>query len=135
MGSALGFALSQPAHVSFMIFTFLGLGMASPYILLTSSPALLRFVPKPGAWMESLKQFLGFLLMATVLWLLWVLSLQAGAEGVIFLMLALLSTSVGAWIYGRWGNIARDQPVRGIAQGWLHSRWLGGCILPFTTLR
>ena len=116
MGSALGFALSQPAIVSFLIFTFLGLGMAAPYIILTSSPRLLRFVPRPGAWMESLKQFLGFLLMATVLWLVWVLGLQTGSEGVVMLLLALLVASVGGWIYGRWGNIAKEQPVRTIAQ-------------------
>ncbi len=116
MGSALGFALSQPAFVSFLIFTFLGLGMAAPYIILTSSPRLLRFVPKPGAWMESLKQFLGFLLMATVLWLVWVLGLQTGTEGMAILLLALLVASVGGWIYGRWGNIAREQPARAIAQ-------------------
>jgi thiol:disulfide interchange protein DsbD len=116
MGSALGFALSQPAFVSFLIFTFLGLGMAAPYIILTSSPRLLRFVPKPGAWMESLKQFLGFLLMATVLWLVWVLGLQTGTEGMAILLLALLIASAGGWIYGRWGNIAREQPVRAIAQ-------------------
>jgi thiol:disulfide interchange protein/DsbC/DsbD-like thiol-disulfide interchange protein len=116
MGSALGFALSQPALVSFLIFTFLGLGMAAPYIILTSSPRLLRFVPKPGAWMESLKQFLGFLLMATVLWLLWVLGLQTGTNGMAVLLLALLAASVGGWIYGRWGNIAKEQPGRAIAQ-------------------
>ena len=116
MGSALGFALSQPAFVSFLIFTFLGLGMAAPYIILTSSPRLLRFVPRPGAWMESLKQFLGFLLMATVLWLVWVLGLQTGTDGMAILLLALLVASVGGWIYGRWGNIAKEQPGRAIAQ-------------------
>jgi len=116
MGSALGFALSQPAFVSFLIFTFLGLGMAAPYIILTSSPRLLRFVPRPGAWMESLKQFLGFLLMATVLWLVWVLGLQTGTEGMAMLLLSLLVASVGAWIYGRWGNIAKERPLRTIAQ-------------------
>ena len=116
MGSALGYALSQPAFVSFLIFTFLGLGMAAPYLILTSSPRLLRFVPRPGAWMESLKQFLGFLLMATVLWLLWVLGLQTGTEGIVVLLFSLLLASVGGWMYGRWGNIAKEQPVRRIAQ-------------------
>jgi thiol:disulfide interchange protein len=66
--------------------------------------------------MESLKQFLGFLLMATVLWLLWVLGLQTGTEGIVVLLLSLLLASVGGWMYGRWGNIAREQPVRAIAQ-------------------
>ena len=116
MGSALGFALSQPAFVSLLVFTFLGLGMAAPYLLLTASPKLLKFIPKPGVWMESMKQFMGFLLMATVLWLLWVLSLRTGAEGVLILLAALLIAGVGGWIFGRWGNIAKEQPTRRIAQ-------------------
>jgi thiol:disulfide interchange protein len=117
MGSALGFALSQPVWVSLLVFTFLGAGMAAPYLLLTLSPGLLKFIPKPGVWMESMKQFMGFLLMATVLWLLWVLSLQTGAEGVVLLLGALLIAGLGGWIIGRWGNVAKPQPVRGIAQG------------------
>jgi thiol:disulfide interchange protein len=116
MGSALGFALSQPATVSLLVFTFLGLGMAAPYLFLTMSPKLLQFIPKPGAWMESMKQFMGFLLMATVLWLLWVLSLQTGSEGVLILLAALLLVGLGGWVFGRWGNIAKSQPTRGIAQ-------------------
>lgn len=73
MGAALSFSLSQPPLVSFAIFTFLGLGMAFPYILLCLFPGLLRFVPKPGPWMEHFKKFLGVLLLATVVWLVWVL--------------------------------------------------------------
>ncbi|MEW6193842.1 MAG: thioredoxin family protein [Bacteroidota bacterium] len=116
MGSALGFALSQPVYVSLIIFTFLGLGMAAPYLILTTTPKLLKFIPKPGAWMESMKQFMGFLLLATVLWLLWVLSLQTGSEGVIILLASLIIVSLGGWIYGRWGNIAKAKPTRRIAQ-------------------
>ena len=116
MGTALGFAISQPAYVSLLVFTFLGLGMALPYVLLTNIPKLLKFVPKPGAWMESFKQFMGFLLMATVLWLIWVLSLQTGAEGVLFLLASLIIASFGGWIYGRWGNISKAVKVRRSAQ-------------------
>lgn len=116
MGSALGFALSQPVFASMLIFTFLGLGMAFPYVLLASSPALLKFVPKPGPWMESLKQFMGFLLMATVIWLLWVLSFQAGADGVLVLLVALLIAGIAGWILGRWGNVGRAKGIRTAAQ-------------------
>ncbi len=116
MGSALGFALSQPAFRSILIFTFIGLGMATPYLVLTSSPALLKFVPKPGVWMETLKQFMGFLLMATVLWLLWVLSRQAGAQGVLILLASLLLVGAGAWVYGRWGTVSRARSTRTVAQ-------------------
>lgn len=76
MGSALGFAMTQPSGVALSIFTSLGLGMALPYVVLASFPGLLRFVPKPGPWMVRLKQFLGILLLATAVWLFWVLSLQ-----------------------------------------------------------
>ena len=115
MGSALGFALTQPAWASMSIFTFLGLGMAFPYVLLASVPALLKFVPKPGRWMESMKQFMGFLLVATVLWLLWVLGLQTGSDMVIVVLGALLLISIASWIYGRWGNIAMSKRSRSIA--------------------
>jgi len=115
MGSALGFALTQPEWVSMSIFTFLGLGMAFPYVLLASIPSLLKFIPKPGRWMESMKEFMGFLLLATVLWLLWVLGLQAGANMVIVVLGALLVISVAGWIYGRWGNLAMPQKSRNIS--------------------
>ncbi|MDP6451640.1 MAG: cytochrome c biogenesis protein CcdA, partial [Lentisphaeria bacterium] len=86
MGSALGFALTQSTMESLLIFGFLGLGMAAPYLLLSSVPSLLRFVPKPGAWMESFKQFMGFLLMATVVWLVFVIGNQTGVIGMTMLL-------------------------------------------------
>lgn len=116
MGTALGFALTQPAMISLAVFTALGLGMAAPYIIVTSSPALLKFVPKPGRWMETLKQAMGFLLMATVVWLAWVLGIQAGATAVALLLVALLTCSVAAWILGRWGSLAVEMRPRRIAQ-------------------
>ena len=115
MGSALGFALTQPPWVSMMVFTFLGLGMAFPYMLLASMPGLLKFVPKPGRWMESMKQFMGFLLAATVLWLLWVLAQQAGGMMVVIVLGGLLLASMAAWVYGRWGNLAMPPKTRRIS--------------------
>jgi thiol:disulfide interchange protein/DsbC/DsbD-like thiol-disulfide interchange protein len=115
MGSALGFSITQPAWVSLLVFTFIGLGMSAPYLLISSFPALLRFVPKPGRWMESLKQFMGFLLVATVIWLLWILGLQTGSSVVTLALTALLITALGAWIYGRWGNAAMPKTRRIIA--------------------
>jgi len=112
MGSALGYALSQPSWVAMTIFTFLGLGMAFPYVLLSSIPKLLSFVPKPGRWMESMKEFMGFLLMATVLWLLWVLSIQSGSMMVIIILGLMLVLSLSGWIYGRWGNLAMPKRTR-----------------------
>jgi len=131
MGAALGFALSQPAWVSMMIFTFLGLGMAFPYVLLSSSPTLLKFVPKPGPWMESLKQFMGFLLMATVVWLLKVLGDQSGLDAVVLLLVSLVVVSIGAWVLGRWGHIGMPKGKRLIAQASAIGLVVFGCAIYF----
>jgi thiol:disulfide interchange protein len=76
MGSALGFALTQPAGVSLGIFSAMGAGMAFPYVLLSFFPGALRWIPKPGAWMVTLKKGLSLLFFGTCLWLLWVLAIQ-----------------------------------------------------------
>ena len=86
MGTAVGFALSQPAPAALLIFTCLGLGLALPYLLLPWIPGLLRLLPRPGAWMETFKHVMGFLLFATVLWLAWVLGAQGGADAVVALL-------------------------------------------------
>ncbi len=112
MGVALGYALTQSAVQSLAIFGFLGLGMALPYLTLSSVPALLRYVPKPGAWMESFKQFMGFLMMATVVWLLWVLNLQTDPNLVALVMVLLVLVALGSWILGRWGGIASGSRSR-----------------------
>jgi len=78
MGTALTVAISQPGIVGFGIFTSLGLGLALPFVLLSAFPFLLSFVPKPGIWMIHLKRFLGVVLLACVLWLLWVFGIQTG---------------------------------------------------------
>ena len=135
MGSALGFTLGAPAYVAFLVFTFVGLGMAAPYLLLTTIPALLKFIPRPGAWMESMKQFMGFLLMATVLWLIWVLSLQTGADGVVILLAALLFVALGGWVFGRWGNIAKEKPTRRIAQVIALVAIAGGLFFSLTNIK
>jgi len=104
MGSALGFAAQQPAFISLLIFTFLALGMAAPYLLLTIFPGALRFVPKPGAWMEAFKQFMGFLLMATVIFLVYVFGALVGPDQIPSVLVVLLFASIAAWSYGRWGT-------------------------------
>jgi thiol:disulfide interchange protein len=112
MGSALGYGLSQPAAVSLLIFTAVGLGMAAPYVGLSFSPGLLRFLPRPGAWMEAFKQLMGFCLMATVIALLWLFGQQAGVDGIAFLLGALLVAGLGAWVYGRPSASPRGGAVR-----------------------
>jgi len=78
MGTALTAGLSQPGIIGFGIFTFLGLGLALPFVLLSAFPSLLSFVPKPGLWMVHLKQALGSILLACVIWMLWVFAIETG---------------------------------------------------------
>lgn len=106
MGAALGASLAMPAFYTLLVFAGLGLGMALPFLLLAYFPQGLRFLPKPGAWMEKLKQFLAFPLFATVIWLLWVISNQTSAEALIFL--AALFVLIGFWIWFA-GNIKNER--------------------------
>lgn len=115
MGSALGYALTQPPAIALLVFTALGLGMSLPYLLLAINPAWIRWMPKPGAWMESFKQMMGFLMMATILWLLWVFVGQTGETALFMLAGALLIASVAAWIYGKWGAPYKAKKTRRIA--------------------
>ncbi|SVC60358.1 uncharacterized protein METZ01_LOCUS313212, partial [marine metagenome] len=106
----------QTTTQSLLIFAFLGLGMASPYLLLSFVPSLLRFMPKPGDWMVSFKQFLGFLLMATVAWLIFVIGNQTGVIGMTMLLILLVVLGIGAWVLGRWGSIMASRQSRLIAR-------------------
>ncbi len=101
MGAALGFALVQPAVVGLLIFTALGLGLALPFALLAAQPTLLRFLPRPGPWLETLKQFFAFPLYATVVWLVWVLGQQAGIDALALVLLAMIALAMGAWLWAR----------------------------------
>jgi len=98
MGTALGYAVTQPALIALLVFALLGLGMATPFLLLSFSPHLLRYLPKPGAWMEGFKQFMAFPLYATVLWLLWVLGRQVGVDGMTAVLGGLLLLTLGLWL-------------------------------------
>ncbi|APV49391.1 hypothetical protein BWI17_06670 [Betaproteobacteria bacterium GR16-43] len=104
MGAAVGFTLAQPAAVSLAVFAALGVGMALPVLLLSFFPALLRKLPKPGAWMETFKQVMAFPLFATVAWLAWVLGAQSGNDAILGLLLGLVVFAVAAWTYGRWAH-------------------------------
>lgn len=103
MGAALGFTLSQPAAIALLVFTALALGMAAPVTLLALFPAGLKWLPRPGAWMATFKQFMAFPLLATVVWLTWVLGTQQGNDGVLKLLAGLVLIGMAAWAYGRWG--------------------------------
>lgn len=98
MGAALGFALAQPWLIAMLVFVALGLGMALPFLILSFSPALMRFMPKPGAWMETFKEFMAFPMYATALWLLWVLGIQVGINGMIAVAAAALLLALALWV-------------------------------------
>ncbi len=115
MGAALGYALAQPATSSLLVFTVLGIGMATPYVLLSLFPQWIQRLPKPGRWMETLKQALAFPLFATAVWLVWVFGLQTGINGAAFLLLAMTAIALGGWVLGRWGLPMNSSKQRGIA--------------------
>ncbi|MFO1397893.1 MAG: protein-disulfide reductase DsbD family protein [Burkholderiales bacterium] len=99
MGAALGFALAQPAVLTLIVFVALGAGMALPFLLLSWFPGWRRLLPKPGAWMERLKQFLAFPLYATVAWLAWVLGAQVDNDAVVRLLVTLVVVAFALWAW------------------------------------
>ncbi|HSO06459.1 MAG TPA: thioredoxin family protein [Pelomicrobium sp.] len=108
MGAALGYAMAQPPATALAVFTALAAGMASPYVVLSFAPALLRRLPRPGAWMETLRQLLAFPLYLTVAWLAWVLGEQAGVDAMARLLAALVVLAGGLWALGHFdGATAR----------------------------
>src|SRR6266481_1489582 len=100
LGTALGFAFAQSPIVILAMFVAIAAGMSAPYFLLSAQPAWLRFLPQPGPWMVHVKQFMGFLLLATLLFLLYVLGAQRGLEGAIWASCFLLVISVACWMKG-----------------------------------
>jgi len=100
LGTALGFAFSQSAPVILSMFVAIAAGMSAPYFLLSAQPAWLRFLPQPGPWMVHVKQFMGFLLLATLLFLLYVLGAQRGLEGAIWASCFLLIVAIVCWMKG-----------------------------------
>ncbi len=116
LGTVLGLAAVLAPLKAFLLFTAIALGMAAPYLLLAIFPAFLRFMPKPGSWMITFKELMGFLLLATVFWLAWVFVSQVGVSSLFTLFLGLFLTSIASWVYGRWGGLNRSMCRRGIAR-------------------
>jgi thiol:disulfide interchange protein DsbD len=114
MATALGYALTQPASRGLLIFEALGLGLALPYLAIAMVPAWARLLPRPGAWMERLKQFLAFPLYGSAAWLLWVLSQQTGPAGLAAALAGLVLLALALWLYeatrkgsGLWRGLGR----------------------------
>ena len=109
MAAALGFALSQSAVSALAVFVALGLGFALPFLLLGIWPRALAFMPKPGPWMLTFKQFLAFPMYAAAAWLVWVLAQEAGPRGVALVLGAMIASALAAWLW----SVTRNLSARG----------------------
>jgi thiol:disulfide interchange protein DsbD len=100
LGTAIGFAFTQSPLIILLMFAAVAAGMSAPYLLLSAQPAWMKFIPQPGPWMVHVKQFMGFLLLATLLFLIYVLGAQRGLEGAIWASCFLLVIAVACWMKG-----------------------------------
>lgn len=123
LGSAVGFAVTLPPALALLIFTSLGLGMSLPYLILSGFPSLLRFLPKSGPWMNTFRELMGFFMLATVLWLIWVFGAQTSTFSLTLLLAGFFLLAIGGWIYGKWGMPFQSRTTR-----------LLGCSTAFTCL-
>ncbi len=112
LGVAIGAAIGLPSLQFFGAFTAMGLGLSLPYLVLSIFPKLVDLLPRPGAWMESFKQAMSFLLFATAGYLLWVYIGQIGLEGMLNVVFGLTAIAIAAWVFGRWHTPIRRPRVR-----------------------
>ena len=101
LGTAVGFALGQPAATIVATFTAVGVGLAAPYLLLAAVPNATRLLPKPGEWMATLRGIMGFLIAGTTVWLLYVLAAQMDSARLAFVEVGLLVLALFVWLQGR----------------------------------
>jgi thiol:disulfide interchange protein DsbD len=116
LGAALGFAFSQSGPIIILMFAAIAAGMSAPFLLLARQPGWLKFLPKPGAWMERVKQATGFLMLATVVWLLSVLGGMRGVDAVIGAGSLLLVLGVACWVQGAFNSFAASPGARWLAR-------------------
>ena len=114
LGTALGFAFAQSAAIILLMFVAIAAGMSAPYLLLSAQPAWLRFVPRPGPWMIRVKQLMGFFLLATLLFLLWVLGVARGVDAAIWVSAFLLALSIGCWMFGSFSTPVASRAQRSV---------------------
>lgn len=117
LGSALAFAVTLAAPQALLMFSMIGLGLASPFLLLSLFPKLVSALPRPGAWMESFKQGMSFLLFGTVGYMIWVLTGMVEGLPLLFGFFGLVVVALGCWIYGRWALPHKPARTRWVANG------------------
>jgi len=115
MAPALGFAFTQTPLMTLLVFLVLGFAFALPFLLLSHAPFLLKKLPKPGPWMETFKQFMAFPMLATAIWLLWVLTQQSGADGGALALIAMLLTAFGIWLLRRKNKLRIAAAIAALA--------------------
>jgi len=107
MAGAVGYALAAPTLVTLVVFMALAIGFALPFLLIAYVPGLLSKLPKPGPWMIRFKEVLAFPMFAAAIWLVWVLSLQAGEDGVLYVLAGMLAAGFAIWCFKRKGGLAK----------------------------
>lgn len=127
MAAALGFALSQPAPQTVAVLLAMGLGLALPFLLLSITPALQRLMPRPGPWMDRLRQFLAFPMYASAVWMIWVLTQQTGADGVLYALGGMILIAFAIWLL-RLGSSAPLKLKKGPAT-WLRRGLAAAAVL------
>jgi thiol:disulfide interchange protein DsbD len=115
LGAALGFAFGQPPAIILLVFVVVGAGMAFPYVLLSWHPGWLRFLPRPGAWMERFKNLMGFPMLATAIWLASLAVEALGPGSVLWVGLLLVMVALTAWIWGEFWQRGRKRSALVIA--------------------
>jgi thiol:disulfide interchange protein DsbD len=127
MAGAVGWAVTQPAPAALLVFTALAVGFAAPFVALSASPGLLKRLPRPGPWMETLRNLLAFPMYAAAAWLVWVFARQAGIAGLGEFAAVVWLSALGAWLWGRSQTAGRPLPFRAASVGaaLLVALWLG----------
>ena len=112
LAPALGAALTLSPAEAFLVFTVIAIGLSTPYLLLSIFPGAVRVLPRPGAWMETFKQFMAFPIYATVGYLVWVMAGQVSEYGLLSVLTGLVLMAMGTWAYGKWHGIGASQGRR-----------------------
>ena len=115
MGSALAYAFASSTAMAIAVFLALGLGLALPFLLIGFIPTLASRLPKPGAWMETLKQVLAFPMYLTAAWMVSILAAQRGADAVLYVLIGSVALALGVWLWERGRYSTRQHMVRAIA--------------------
>lgn len=129
LGVPMGYALSAPPLAAMAVFLALGLGLALPYLLLAAAPQWAQALPRPGPWMTRVKQLFSFAMFGTVVWLAWVVTLQAGPQSVVVLGAAFVIAAMAAWLFGLSQGKAKAPIMRTAAVAALIV-----AVVPITTL-